>query len=708
MSVVRGRFRRVVMWVPLLVVLGLGLGLRVAVWQWHALYPLGGDERDYFEQALMLLREHRYVELRLMRPPLYTGFLAACVYVVDSLVQRLRLIQVVISTATIVPAYALVHACWGRRRDALLAALLVALNMTLAVNATELLTETVFLFGLMCLFWLLVRVQVGDGGGVLVGAALAGVTVGALVLVRSVALPLVPLGVLWLVVGRWRDAMGADVPLVRRLRFFRAPLVFVVMCALVVLPWTVRNMVRYGAVILVDTTGPENLWLDNDPAGREAVKRQLYALGDDRAGRQRLALARGVAAITGDPGRFAVKVWGEAQRFFALQFFDDLRDRRAIWVSPAEVWLRVVLGDGVWLVFLFGGVMGMWLMASERAAGIQRVLLDLRWLLVPWVLYTLVTALVFHVELRYRLPLYPALLPFAAGVPFRLVGRVRAARWWVRGGALLMGVAFVGLMLAHRSYVADAWMLGRKHVRLWQAERALASGDAGGARMAADAALALDADSALARVVLARAALLMGDQGAAMQALDSAEEVLPAHPYAHVVRGALLRMQGRATIARAELAYETATLEDMQGWAWDVYASFVPVPAAIDIGGGLDLGAVRGFSAPEVGGFRWSGAVSQVQLMAPAGSSVVALRLAPGRPFAVPRPSVTVTLGGRTLARFVLGDGWRTYRVALSAGGGPLVLTLRSDTFRPRDVDPTSPDGRTLGVMVGRAAIEGP
>ena len=63
----------------------LALGLRLLAWRWHELYELGGDEREYFNQALMLLRDHVYVELKLMRPPLYTGFLAACMVILAHL-----------------------------------------------------------------------------------------------------------------------------------------------------------------------------------------------------------------------------------------------------------------------------------------------------------------------------------------------------------------------------------------------------------------------------------------------------------------------------------------------------------------------------------------------------------------------------------------------------------------------------------------------
>ncbi|MFL5805239.1 MAG: ArnT family glycosyltransferase, partial [Roseiflexaceae bacterium] len=243
---------------PLISLIALALGLRLLVWRWHRHYGLGGDEREYFEQALTLLREHRYVELNLMRPPLYTGFLAACIYLFDSLVQRLRLIQEIIGALTVVPTYALARWLFGDRRIALVAGLLVAANYTLAANATELLTETLFVFGLTTLFWLLLyRPPTTEGAsqesGVrsqesevrrppttegamrntqhttlrtvilspchlvtlssrhpltrspewsLVYAGLAGLNLGALVLLRSVALPLLPLGALWLLLRR--------------------------------------------------------------------------------------------------------------------------------------------------------------------------------------------------------------------------------------------------------------------------------------------------------------------------------------------------------------------------------------------------------------------------------------------------------------------------------------------------------------------------
>jgi hypothetical protein len=748
----------------LFLVLLLALGLRLLVWRWHEQYGLGGDETEYLSQALTLLRERRYVELNLMRPPLYTGFLAACIYLFDSLVQRLRLVQAVLSALTVLPVYALTLRLFGARRVALLAALLAALCYTLADRATELLTETLFLLGLALLLWLLVgandqRPTTNDQRSAVAGegrrangqrsivlpfyrftvsplgrSLLAGLVLGALALTRSVALPLLPLGALWLLqrptaTGRRPPTTGQGAPASaihnRKSKIVnRKSLAFALAFALVVGPWTARNYVRYGALIVIDTTGAENLWLDNnpsasteaDPLGREAAKRQLYALGEDRAARQRLATQRGLEAIRTHPGWFAAKLWGEARRLFALEYFDDMRARRAIWLPPAEVWLRLLLGDALWLALLLAGAAGLWL-APRAGAGLFG---DPRWLLVPWALYTALMSLLFHVELRYRLPLYPVLLPYAAWALFELGQKATGNRQNGRGardvyllpltfdirasGALVTGALLVGLTLAHRGYPAEAWALAGKHWQLWRAERALAAGAAPDARAAAGAALALDPDSALARVALARAALLERDTPGALAALGAAAEALPAQPYAHLLRGALLRAQGQGEAARRELAFERASRDDLQSWSARAFAPLGPPPAAVLVGAGLDLGFVEGFYLAE-SGFRWSTAEARVRLEAPEGARTLALRLASGRPDGAPPPRVAVLAGGRELARLDLAAGWHTYRLPLDAPPGPLTVTLRSDTFRPRDYDRASPDARALGVMVGEVGV---
>jgi hypothetical protein len=322
----------------------------------------------------------------------------------------------------------------------------------------------------------------------------------------------------------------------------------------------------------------------------------------------------------------------------------------------------------------------------------------------------LLTALVFHVELRYRLPLYPVLVPYAAWALVRIAdwaraqSKIKSPRSKMALAVLTCAVA-TSLMLLHRPYLAESWILSWKHARLWQAERSLTRGDAAGARLAAQAALDRDSDSALARVALARAALIATDRSQALGHLDAAIEVLPAHPHAHLLRGAILHAQGQEQPARGELAFESNSLEDLQDWAWRAFTPVVSPTAALDVGGGLDLGFVRGFSMSEDAGFRWSSAESEIMLLVPPGATHLDLRLASGRPAGAPTATLVISVDGRELGRLEPQGGWRSYSLPLSHPAGPLVLTLRSSTFRPRDYDRASPDDRALGVMVSRVAV---
>jgi 4-amino-4-deoxy-L-arabinose transferase-like glycosyltransferase len=723
--------------ISLLLIFLLGLALRLVVWRWREFYPLGGDEQEYLGVALTMLRERRYEELLFMRPPLYPIFLAGAVYLFDSLVQNLRLVQALISAATIPFVYLLTqelslqsspaetHHPLPTTRAAGAAALLAALCYTLAANATELLSETLFLFGLTIVLWLLLR---AGRLGRWQMAGLAGLALGALCLVRSVALPLLPLGALWLLLkvkGKRQKVNVALLPF----------LLFIFAFCLVVLPWTARNYATYGGLILIDTTGAENLWLDNDPAGREAVKAQLFALGDDRLARQQLAAAQGQAAILADPGRFLAKAQAELLKLFALEYSDDMLARPAIWLPPAEVWARLLLGDGLWLLILLAGGYGLGRVVADTLQVIATSLRERKHiditksrlrrlsamlspglLLGPWALYIIVTAMIFHVELRYRLPLYPVLLPYAALVlagegrlPSTRRGyrqRIKSAwyrwRWFIAG---LLPFTFYFLTLLHRPYPGIALQLGGKHLALAAAERSLAQGDAPGAETAAARALAADEGSALARVALARAALLRGDAPAAEAQLRAAIAAIPQHPHAHLLLGDLLRQRGDLDAAREELSFESGSLQDLQGWAWERFAS--PPPAALALGDGLDLGFLRGFHAVAEGeqGYRWTRGSAALRLSAPAGGGDLLLRLASGRPDGA-ATELQVLVNGQPLATLSVAAEWQEYRLPLPSGAaGALTIELRSATFAPRSFDRASPDGRQLGVMVGGAQV---
>jgi len=335
------------------------------------------------------------------------------------------------------------------------------------------------------------------------------------------------------------------------------------------------------------------------------------------------------------------------------------------------------------------------------------------WLLAPWALYVLLTTLIFHVELRYRLPLFPALLPYAALALVELMWRrppstVHRPPSTVRRPSLLAALvplACLALTLLHMNYLALGWQLGGKHWRLAQAEAALAQGDGPGAIRAAEGALALDARSALARIDLARAALLASDRPAALAYLDAAIAVIPEHPQAHVLRGDLRRALGDSDGARADLAYETASLQDLQAWGWERFVT--QPPARLTLGDGLDLGFVRGFHALALGdeGFRWTQGAAELRLAAPANFSTLRLRVASGRPPQAAPVPLELLVNGAVVGTFSIGAEWQELALPLAGAGDELLVELRSPTFTPRSFDRASPDGRQLGVQLAWAEL---
>lgn len=676
-------------WVGLLIWLGVALGLRLLVWHWHEFRPLGGDEQEYLAQAVHWLQTREYRELLLMRPPLYTVFLAAAIMVVDSLVQSLRLVQVVLSATLVIPVYGLAWVLWRQKRVAMVAAALVALDTLIATVATELLSETLFLWGLSMVLWGNAYLAQYQGRWRMWLAVAVGVGIGLLILVRSVALPLAAFLMVWLVVVAIRGQSRTD-----WWQRLRPALIVVVATVAVVAPWSMRNMATYGGLIVVDTTGAENLWLDNEPQGREYAKAALYAMGDDRYGRQQLAAMRGMQQIFAHPDFFIAKMHREGRAFFGLTGFDDLSQRRAIWVSPGELWSTLVLGDGVWLVVLFAGVMGIW-----RAPSSMPEVFDWRWVVVPWALYGVLTVLLFHYEPRYRLVIYPVLWAYAA---WWLCHPRQVSGWWRWGLSLWMIGLLAGLTVQVGSYPQQSWRLLRKHVALAQAQSALTQQQYDVVAIHAHHALAFDPQSALAYGQLAEVALAQQRWDEALRWAEAAQIAVPDHPWTRLLRGVAYRGLGDMGAAQRDLAAETTTREAVQERLWAVMPRWQSPPVRVVVGDGADLGWVRGFHAPEPDGGRWSMTTAEVRLMVPPVATHVRMLLQADRPAGPTQVQVRLQVGdgdpvvanvgsAPTVVVVVVPEEWR---------GRVVVVRLHTDTVRPRDVDRASPDGRFIGVRV--------
>ena len=121
--------------------------------------------------------------------------------------------------------------------------------------------ETVFT---VLLWWAMERLLAADARGS-TGAALAsGLLWGLAILTRETVLYFLPLAALWLA---WRRAGGA-----------RRAASLLVVAALVVLPWTLRNWLVFDAFVPVSTSGALNLWQGNTRLSRQEVYEEYWAV----------------------------------------------------------------------------------------------------------------------------------------------------------------------------------------------------------------------------------------------------------------------------------------------------------------------------------------------------------------------------------------------------------------------------------------------
>lgn len=135
----------------------------------------------------------------------------------------------------------------------------------------------------------------------------------------------------------------------------------------------------------------------------------------------------------------------------------------------------------------------------------------------------------------------------------------------------------------------------------------------------------------------------------------------------------------------------------------------VPSLDEVDIGGSDDV-QVSGFFDKEGSSersFRWTGSCASVYLPAARpGAALSITASAERRPAAAPA-SVSVSLSGQSLGRFVAGPDWSEHVFVLPSPlpSGPPVLRLDVPPWRPVNVFPDSQDTRDLGIMVDRIRV---
>jgi 4-amino-4-deoxy-L-arabinose transferase-like glycosyltransferase len=433
---------------PLVVIVGLGALLRLALWWWSSGLLPQNDELDYTVLAANLAGHGEFALTpgvpTSLRPPLYPALVAGVyrLFGIDNF-QAVRLFQAILSMVNVVLIYRLGRSLFSHRVG-LWAAGLYCFYPSLLIYNNLLLTEVLFTF-LLCGFCaLVIRALQNDSLPALVGAA---VVMGLATLTRSVLWLFPPVLAVFLLLtfrGTWRRRLVAVVA-------------FVAAFAVTMAPWAVRNTRLQKTFIVVDVMGGRNLMMGNyehTPLYRSwATIDQLPweqswfhdvitscppEVLETQGKIDKAAMGQGVKFIAAHPALTAQRTVVKFFDFWGLERELVAGGQRGYFGAiPGAVLLALTLAVcGAYVFVLFAGVFG----AALAPPADRRLHLFLL-LLVAFVCG--LHALAFG-HSRYHLPLIPLLTLYAASAVTQrraIWERRRNWRFWLAGGACAVFVA---------------------------------------------------------------------------------------------------------------------------------------------------------------------------------------------------------------------------------------------------------------------------
>lgn len=407
----------------------LGLSLRLAFVVLEPEAQLVGDELTWTawgrELASPEVRFSPIASRVLFYPPAYPYFIGSCLALFGSLA-AVKAAQALLS-ALLIPAVGRLGARLFGERAGSLAAWLTAVYPDLVWFSAHFWAETLFL---TLLYWALARLLDADAGR-REPALAAGLLLGLAALTREPALYFVPVAVLFLA----------------RAARTRSCAVALGLAALAtVAPWSVRNALVFDAFVPVSTFGPFNLWLGNSRESRQEVYAE-YARVSGRIAKYRYTQARAWEAIAArQPWWLLEKLRDELPRFWEADSQALAHLRRGAYgaVSGRSGRLAEAL-----FVIPYLAALGLFALGLARAPGSPGARL-----LLVFVAYYVAIHVASHGFARFRLPVLPVLLLFAAAA---LTGP-RSGVPWRRGvtAAIVAGVLAWSLLPSLRERLSGA------------------------------------------------------------------------------------------------------------------------------------------------------------------------------------------------------------------------------------------------------------
>lgn len=385
--------------------------------------PYWPDAREYHVIGLEMQHSWAYRnaagQAMVFWPPGYPYFVGATYRLLGPEVYSTRVIQAALGALTCLLIY-LIAAKLLDRRSALLAAVLAALYPLAVYTAGTLYPATLQTFLLACVV-LLCLVARERGSAVI--SLCAGVAAACSALVTPAAMPAFLLAALWLGIPSKCAKEGDEEQSRASATLWRSLLLailFILPVVLALSAWSYRNYRLFGRSAVVSANGGFNFWLGNHPdvtatTGNRMTERMrkelgaVYAKHRNAAVRDSVLYAMGREYIIADPGRFVRLSAAKAVNFWRL-YPKPMTDAGE---AARKAKLYSLLSYGLLLPF---GVV--WLVRSlRRSPGAWLVLLI-------FLAYTAVHAL-FISKVRFRVPLDPYVIIYAAGALFALFDLMR-------------------------------------------------------------------------------------------------------------------------------------------------------------------------------------------------------------------------------------------------------------------------------------------
>lgn len=232
----------------------LALVLRIA-----AIYATGphqfkfGDALDYLDAARSLCEKGEYPErchLPFFRAPLYPFFIAGFTFCHTNAVLLIKLWQALIDSFTVLLLFLTAKTLFPNTKTALIAAVMGAIYPPFLDNVIDIKSESLFLFLFLTSFLFFLYGYRRDEQRYFM---LSGSSAALAALTRPSVLGLLPFLVLWFFL----------VSSVKR-RAFKTIVIFSLFVLIPILPWTLRNLMRFEEFILISDESGYAFWRDNN------------------------------------------------------------------------------------------------------------------------------------------------------------------------------------------------------------------------------------------------------------------------------------------------------------------------------------------------------------------------------------------------------------------------------------------------------------